>query len=91
MLIKQMCLDEEVKHSTAQKFIYGQKVKRIEETIELIKGFGDWISESKWDKRFDIKMSLFLDQVADANLRIFMGQASAKDTKVKQYQNVFQA
>lgn len=45
--------------------------------MALLKNFNAFINEMEWNSRFDLKMDMFLSQVADANLRIFMGMPTA--------------
>ena len=52
----------------------------------MIKDYKGFINEgTAWDERFDMSFELFLNQVADANMRIFMGcprQADLQDVTV---------
>jgi len=60
---------------------YADKLKRVERCVILLKNFNSFITEMGWNSRFDLKMDMFLLQVADANLRIFMGMPTAEDLK----------
>ena len=46
---------------------------KIQECATLLSKFNGFIDETAWNEQFDQKLDLFLSQVADANLRIFMG------------------
>ena len=38
-----------------------------------------WVTEESWNERFDLKLDMFLEQVADTNMRIFMGMQKDSD------------
>jgi hypothetical protein len=56
---------------------YADKLQRVKRCVALLKNFDAFINEMEWNSRFDLKMDMFLSQVADANLRIFMGMPTA--------------
>ena len=62
-----------------EKLAYADKVDRVRKAISMIQNYAEFINEARWDDRFDMPMEMFLDQVADANLRIFMGVPKAQD------------
>ena len=39
----------------------------------------DYVKEETWNKRFDMPMALYLEQVADTNMRLFLGMATEDD------------
>ena len=41
--------------------------------------YKDYVTEESWNERFDLPMDLFLVQVADTNMRIFMDKATDED------------
>ena len=45
--------------------------------------FKSFINEESWNERFDLPLELFLEDVADTNMRIFMGMARGNDYKVE--------
>lgn len=69
--------------SHLQKLLYKKKLTNISKVCDLLTSFNSWITPSAWDNRFDIKLTLFLEQTASANMRIFMGMPRAEDLKVK--------
>lgn len=69
--------------SLLQKGMYNRKLKNIVKVCELLKEFNAWITPTQWDARFDIKMSLFLAQASDANMRVFMEMPTSEDSKLK--------
>jgi len=44
--------------------------------------YKDYVTEESWNERFDLPMDLFLVQVADTNMRIFMDKATDEDRQV---------
>ena len=45
--------------------------------------YKDYVTEESWNERFDLPMDLFLLQVADTNMRIFMDKATEEDKQVQ--------
>ena len=43
--------------------------------------YKDWVCEESWNDRFELQLDMFLEQVADTNLRIFMGMHKESDMK----------
>ena len=41
--------------------------------------YKEYVTEESWNERFDLPMDLFLQQVADTNMRIFMDRANEED------------
>ena len=58
------------------------KVQRIKECTRLLIHFKDFLTEESWNERYDLPLALFLTQVADTNMRIFLGMASEEDKQV---------
>lgn len=63
----------------ADKLKYAEKVDRVRKAIAMITNYSTFVNEARWDARFDMQMEMFLDQVADSNMRIFMGMPKAQD------------
>lgn len=53
-----------------------EKIQRIKECTRFLIHFKDYLTEESWNERFDLPLPLFLQQVADTNLRIFLGMAT---------------
>ena len=45
----------------------------------------DFITEESWKERFDLPLPLYLEQVADTNMRIFMEMATDEDKQVNEH------
>ena len=45
--------------------------------------FKDFINEERWSEKFEVPLPLFLEQVADTNMRIFLGMATEEDKQVQ--------
>ena len=45
--------------------------------------YKEYVTEESWNERFDLPMDLFLLQVADTNMRIFMDKATEEDKQVQ--------
>ena len=43
------------------------------------------MTEESWSERFDLPLALFLEQVADTNMRIFMGMPTDEDKQVSEH------
>lgn len=56
-----------------------EKIQRIKECTRFLVHFKDFITEESWNERFDLPMALFLEQVADTNMRIFLGVPTDDD------------
>ena len=61
------------------------KVQRIKDCTRLLVHFKDFLTEESWNARFDLTMPLFLEQVADTNMRIFLDMATDDDKHVNQH------
>jgi hypothetical protein len=59
------------------------KLTKVQRCITLLKDFKDFIKEAEWNKRFEMSLELFLEQIADANMRIFLGMARPNDLSPK--------
>jgi len=44
--------------------------------------YDDFIDEERWNATFKLPFQLYLNEVADANMRIFMGKGFAEDYKI---------
>ena len=60
-----------------------QKIDKIKECSRYLEKFKSYIDEEKWNARFDLPLEMFLEEVADTNMRIFMGMARGNDYKVE--------
>jgi len=47
--------------------------------------FKDFVNEETWNERFDLPLALYLQQVADTNMRIFLGMPTEEDKQVHQH------
>ena len=47
-----------------------------------MQNFKDFASEERWNERFDLPLHLYLHQVADTNMRLFMGMPFEEDYQV---------
>ena len=56
-----------------------EKMKRIGECMKMLDNYQNFVRAETWNARFDITLEMFLDQVADVNLRIFMGMPKPGD------------
>jgi hypothetical protein len=59
------------------------KLDRVQRIVILLKNFNGFINESEWNKRFEMCLELFMDQIADANMRIFLGMPQPNDLSPK--------
>ena len=58
---------------------FTNKLAKVQRCVDLLKGFRDFIKEARWNERFEMSLPLFLEQIADANMRIFLGMARPAD------------
>jgi hypothetical protein len=70
--------DEVVKSGTAGNV--DEKMMKLKEAIDLVTDFDDFLTENKWKEVFEVPMDAYLDQMADPNLKIFMGFNNMHDT-----------
>ena len=56
-------------------------MEKISECIKMLQEYGNFVEAETWNERFSVTLEMFLEQVADANLRIFMGMPTAEDLK----------
>lgn len=61
------------------------KIQKIKDCTRLLVHFKEYLTEASWNERFDLPLSLYLEQVADTNLRIFLGMATDEDKQVNQH------
>lgn len=50
--------------------------------MTLLKNFSNFVDSEKWDEQFDMSLNMYLEQVASANMRIFMGMPKPTDLLV---------
>ena len=60
------------------------KVAKIKECTKFLIHFKDFINEESWNARFDLPYANYLEQVADTNMRIFLGKATEQDKQIQQ-------
>ena len=58
------------------------KINKIKEAARYLNRFNSYITEATWNDRFDLPLDMFLEEVADINMRIFMGMAKGNDFKM---------
>lgn len=58
------------------------KMANIDKAIKLLFKYDDYVTEARWDAYFNLPFQMYLNEVADANMRIFMGKGFASDYKV---------
>ena len=56
-----------------------EKIQKIKECTRMLIYYKDYVTAETWAERFDLPLDLFLQQVADTNLRIFMEMATEED------------
>ena len=56
-----------------------EKLERIAECMKMLDDYQNFVRAETWNARFDVTLEMFLDQVADINLRIFMGMPKPND------------
>jgi len=61
------------------------KINRIRQAARYLENFNDFINEESWNNRFDLPLDMFLEDVADANMRIFMGKGKEEDFKMNDH------
>jgi hypothetical protein len=45
--------------------------------MKFIEDFDGFLNEETWNDRFDVKLETYLDLIASANMRLFMGMPKA--------------
>ena len=55
------------------------KIDRIKQCTRMLIHHKDYVKGETWNKRFDMPMALYLEQVADTNMRLFLGMATEDD------------
>ena len=55
------------------------KIKRIKDCTKYLIYNKVFVNEESWAERFDLPLPLYLEQVADTNMRIFMSMATEED------------
>lgn len=58
------------------------KINRIKECAKYLIYNKVYVNETTWSVRFDLPLPLYLEQVADTNMRIFMNMATDEDKQV---------
>ena len=61
------------------------KVQRIKDCTKFLIHFKDFVNEERWNERFDLPLHLYLAQVADTNMRIFLGMARDEDKQIHEH------
>ena len=62
-----------------QEAVVKEKIQRIKDCTKFLVHFKDFVNEQSWNERFEMPLALYLEQVADTNMRIFMGMAKPSD------------
>ena len=71
---------ELLKKGVDERVEYEEKVRKVKMSATIISDFHNFVNEGgNWDDRFDITFDGFVEQIADSNMRIFMGQAQCHD------------
>lgn len=58
------------------------KLERVEQAAKLLFRYDDFVTEERWNEEFDLPFEMYLSQVSDSNMRIFMGKGFASDYKI---------
>ena len=61
------------------------KIQRIKDCTNFLIHNKEFVTEQSWNERFDLPLALFLEQVADTNMRIFMGMPTDEDKQVSEH------
>ena len=61
------------------------KIQKVKDCTKMLIHFKDFVSEESWNARFDLPLALFLEQIADTNMRIFLGMATEDDKRVHEH------
>ena len=59
------------------------KMQSLQDICRLLMNYQDWVTEETWNARFDLQMDMYLEQVADTNMRIFMGMQTEADMQTQ--------
>mgnify|MGYP006950273915 CR=1 FL=1 len=65
--------------SEERKEYYTRKYEKCMACVTLLKSFTNFVDAERWDEQFDISLHMYLEQVASANMRIFMGMPKPTD------------
>ena len=76
---------EEAKAFADQEPEIQAKIQRIKDCTKFLIHHKEFVTEESWGERFDLPLPLFLEQVADTNMRIFMGMATEEDKQVSEH------
>ena len=68
-----------------QEAIVKEKIQRIKDCTKFLVHFKDFVTEQSWNERFEMPLALYLEQVADTNMRIFMGMATEEDKQIHEH------
>lgn len=61
------------------------KIQKIKDCTKFLVHNKEFITEESWNERFDLPLALYLEQVADTNMRIFMGMPKDEDKQVSEH------
>jgi hypothetical protein len=53
--------------------LYKKKYDKCMACVQLMDKFENFIDEERWNEQFEVKLDMYLTQVASVNMRIFMG------------------
>ena len=48
------------------------KIAKLREVEDYLEKFDNFITEDAWKERFEVPLNVYIDQIADPNLKIFM-------------------
>jgi hypothetical protein len=57
----------------------------VNEAQKLLFKYDDFVTEERWNQNFELSLEMFLNQVADTNMRIFMGKGFPNDYKITEH------
>ena len=61
------------------------KIQKIKDCTKFLIHSKEFVTEESWGERFDLPLPLYLEQVADTNMRIFMGMPTEEDKQVSEH------
>ena len=61
------------------------KIQKIKDCTKFLIHNKEFVNEESWSERFDLPLPLYLEQVADTNMRIFMGMPTDEDKQVSEH------
>lgn len=71
--------NEERKTMEETAVLVRDKISRIKQCTKMLIHFRDFLDNDRWNAKFDLPLNLYLTQVADTNMRIFLGMPTEED------------